>query len=959
MTDPKHLQIRELFERALELPAERRDAFLETRCAGQPQLKVRVEALLAAVEDERFLAAPAGPSLVAQPGALVDGARAGRAAEDVTPLREAPGTRIGPYKLLQQIGEGGFGVVFLAEQEHPVRRKVALKIIKLGMDTRQVVARFEQERQALALMDHPHIARVIDAGATETGRPYFVMELVQGDPIVQYCDAKNLTIEARLDLMAQVCAAVQHAHQKGIIHRDLKPSNILVGTQDGRPNAKVIDFGIAKATSHKLTDKTLFTEHKQVIGTLQYMSPEQAEGSLDIDTRTDVYSLGVLLYELLTGSTPFDNKTMQDALYSEMQRIIREVDPPRPSTRLSESHGRIASIAAQRGIEPRRLGLLVRGDLDWIVMKALEKDRSRRYESAVDLATDLRRHLAGEAVLAAPPSASYRFVKFVRRHRGRVVAAGLVLTALVLAVVGTTTGMLRALEQKERADLASTQARLAAESEAAARIEAQHSAEKAVAAAVRADAAKTEEAQARARAETAQAEESKARARAEAVRDFVVAALGASDVRTPGGGKDATIFAAMQDAIADLDSNRFEDDPETEATLRQTIAVIMLGNGRSQAALDSAEKALKLRRRLHSGDHRDVATSLNQVALGLQALDREAEAEPLMRQSLDMHRRLASGDDKFVATLSANLANVVKSLGRPAEAEPLMEDALAMFRRLAPGDDEMVAQCLTNLGNVRSALGKNAEAEALFEEALEMSRKVYAHDHPSLATCLGNLANHRARMGRIADAEPLLSEALAIRRRLYQGDHPELAKCITNLAFVLAQLDRDDEAEALIAEGLAMDERLHAGDSPTTAHALFTLSSLRLSRPAEAEPVCEQAVAMHRRLFGSEHLGLAISLLNLARAKHALHKDQQARASFDEAVAILRRLPGGNVPLCDALWRSGRARLEREDAARALPELEEAVSLAEKELRSGSPRIEQYRATLTQCKAALGSKSTK
>ena len=371
------------------------------------------------------------------------------AATVAAPLREGPGVKIGPYKLQQLIGEGGFGSVFMAEQEKPVQRKVALKIIKLGMDTRQVVARFEQERQALAMMDHPNIARVLDAGATETGRPYFVMELVKGDPIVEYCDKHNLSIHDRLELFAQVCSAVQHAHTKGIIHRDIKPSNILVSAQDGRPNTKVIDFGVAKATSARLTDLTLFTEQRQLIGTPEYMSPEQAEGSLDIDTRTDVYSLGVLLYELLTGTTPFSTKELRSAGYNEIQRIIREVEPPKPSARLTRSPTTIAGVAARRSTEPRKLGTIIRGELDWIVMKALEKDRMRRYETANGLAMDIRRHLAGEAVVAAPPGAAYRLKKFVRRNRAIVAASAAVAAALLIGIVGFAWQAQVAREQRD------------------------------------------------------------------------------------------------------------------------------------------------------------------------------------------------------------------------------------------------------------------------------------------------------------------------------------------------------------------------------------------------------------------------------------------------------------------------------------------------------------------------------
>ncbi len=436
---PSDIQrVKQIFNDAAGLKGSERAAFLERVCAGDTELQAEVEAFLHAAEQTKtFLGSDEARSEVRR---------------RFVPLAEQPGTKIDRYKLLQQIGEGGFGVVFMAEQEVPVRRTVALKIIKLGMDTKQVVARFEAERQALAMMDHPNIAKVLDAGSTDTGRPYFVMELVKGVPITDYCDSANLATEARLGLFMPVCHAVQHAHQKGIIHRDIKPSNVLITLHDGTPVPKVIDFGIAKATHGRLTDRTLFTEYRTMVGTPEYMSPEQAEMSgLDIDTRADIYSLGVLLYELLTGVTPFDGKQLREAAFAEIQRIIREVDPPKPSTRISTLGKTLTTVAARRQSDPAKLSVLVRGDLDWIVMKALEKDRTRRYDSATALAQDVQRHLTGEPVNAAPPSTRYRVSKFVRRNRGPVLAATIVAGVLVLGLIGTGLGLAWAIRAERDA----------------------------------------------------------------------------------------------------------------------------------------------------------------------------------------------------------------------------------------------------------------------------------------------------------------------------------------------------------------------------------------------------------------------------------------------------------------------------------------------------------------------------
>ena len=437
----------DIFDRSRHLGPSERMLFLDGACGRNAALRAEVEAM--------FKMAAATETHVGPGAATV-----------VSGVTDMSGQTIGPYKILQLIGEGGFGSVYMAQQTAPIKRKVALKVVKAGMDTKQVIGRFESERQALAMMDHPNIARVLDAGATDTGRPYFVMELVRGVPITDYCDTANLSTRERLELYQSVCHAVLHAHQKGIIHRDLKPSNVMVTLHDGSPVVKVIDFGIAKATNQELTEKTFFTEFRQFVGTPEYMSPEQAAMSgLDVDTRTDIYSMGVLLYELLSGTTPFDPTRLRSAGYEEIQRIIREDEPPRPSTRVTKGSGPSTSgvkpetgvkagtqtaeqIAKHRRTDPQSLRRQLAGDLDWIVMKAMEKDRSRRYQTAGALSEDLRRFLCNEPIMARPPSASYRLRKFARRNRGALAGITMAVAATLLAVAALSYGLLQARQER-------------------------------------------------------------------------------------------------------------------------------------------------------------------------------------------------------------------------------------------------------------------------------------------------------------------------------------------------------------------------------------------------------------------------------------------------------------------------------------------------------------------------------
>ncbi len=544
--------VRSIFDSAAELPTgSERTAYLDAACAGAPEIRQRVEALLNAYENVgSFLESPADDA--AQTVAIPSRA-------------EAIGTRIGPYKLLQQIGEGGMGTVYMAEQMEPVVRRVALKIIKPGMDSRQVIARFEAERQALALMDHPNIAKMLDAGTTDTGRPYFVMELVKGVSVIQYCDENRLDIAERLNLFVSICQAVQHAHQKGIIHRDLKPTNVLVADYDNRPVVKIIDFGVAKAVGQHLIDRTMFTEFGQIVGTIEYMSPEQAKlNQLDIDTRTDVYSLGVLLYELLTGETPLDRQRLRSAAFDEMLRIIREEEPPKPSMRLTSSQA-LASIAANRHVDPKKLTTLVAGDLDWIVMRALDKERMRRYDTATGLAEDIQRYLADEPVLAHRPTRAYRLRKFIRRNKLGVLAGAAVVAALAIGLVASTFFATAASREAKRATAALAQAEINGR-------------------------------------------------KAEGVNNFFIEEVFALADPNRNQRTGIALVEALDIAAGKID-DKFPNDPTLHAEIRHRFGEIYNAIDQSSKAVEQLRKAVDLRESI--GGHLDPATMRCRTALGL------------------------------------------------------------------------------------------------------------------------------------------------------------------------------------------------------------------------------------------------------------------------------------------------------------------------------------------------------
>jgi eukaryotic-like serine/threonine-protein kinase len=921
--DPK--RVRDLFLAAAELPAADRAAYLSANDGGDAELRAAVERLLAAHEQ------PAPVLLRPAPGVPT---------ADYAPITETVGTKIGPYKLMEQIGEGGFGLVFVAEQTEPVRRKVALKVIKPGMDSRQVIARFQAERQALAMMDHPNIARVLDAGATESGRPYFVMELVRGIPITAYCDQNRLPPRERLELFVSVCHAIQHAHQKGVIHRDIKPSNVLVTSHDGKPVAKVIDFGVAKAIHQPLTERTIYTNFAQMIGTPQYMSPEQAEmSSLDIDTRSDIYSLGVLLYEMLTGSTPLAKKRVAAAAYDEIRRLIREEEPPKPSTRLSTSDS-LASIAAQRHTEPAKLSKLVRGDLDWITMKALEKDRTRRYETANGLARDIQRYLADELVEARPPSTAYRLRKFARKNRAALTTAVALVLLLVAGITASTWLAVRATR-----------------AEAAVRDAQQAEAE-------RAEGERRANAELAAKNTALAIEQAKVQARFDlATRAIALFHTGISEdmllknpkfkeLRTKLLKEAAGFYTDLEKLLAG------QTDAKSRKTLAEgyfQLAELTDKIGDKKQALAVHRKALELRRELAEAEEVDVETRLD-VARSLMRVG------DLLRRTGDTAGALAAFEEQREIAMAAEtkastdasrtvlalshhaIGTVLAANGKSEEAIESYRKALAIRQELADTKAAVIQLQLdlslthTNIGILLAQVGRLEEARVSYRKAWAITQKLFAanpgHAGPVhlLALQIGYMSDLEMKAGKPKEAMTMLRPLLTAEQALADANPAviEFQVLLGNTQNGLGVMLRD------------------------------------MGKPTEALQMHQKALAIRRKLADANpavtgfQSDLALSHVNVANMLERIGKPEEALAEFGKALAIQQKLADTNPTVTafqDRLAEGhnyvGRLFVRQERFPEAFTALAVGLSIRQK-LVQADPKRSEYAIHLGDSHASRG-----
>ena len=893
----------ELFNAAVNLSAADCEKFLGLACKGNPELRDQVEALLKAHFDSATFLRESD-----------DKPRDRRMMELVAEIArssEHPGTVIaGRYKLIESIGEGGMGAVWLAEQKEPVRRKVAVKLIRAGMDSKSVLARFEAERQALALMEHPNIAKVFDGGMTDQGRPYFVMEYVKGMPLTEYCDQARLSLKERLKLFTPVCQAVQHAHQKGIIHRDLKPSNILICLYDGQPVPKVIDFGLAKAMHHSLTEQSLHTAHGMMVGTPLYMSPEQAEhNNLDVDTRTDIYSLGVILYELLTGSTPLEKLQLKEAALNEVLRLIKEVEPPKPSTRLSSSLS-LPSIAAQRSIEPNQLKKSLIGDLDWIVMKALDKERSRRYETANGLAQDVERFLNDEAVEACPPSVAYRLKKMLRRNKGTVLAASLVLLALLVGMAGTTFGLFRA--------------NLFAEQQRLAKIDAETQTELAKKAAT-AEKSANEQSQAR----LAQIENGNA------VLTSIFDDLNIREVREGTEPLEAVLANRLVVAAEQLEGDSV-GDPLVVAGLQNKLGGALVNLGYPDKAIPLFRKAKATRAGKLGASHSDTLSSMNDLARGYLEAGNVDLALPLFEETLTLCKAKPGGADHFETFRTMNnLACAYRSAGRMDLALPMFEETQKFATSTWGPNHHHTLNTMNNVAMSYEAAGNRDFAMQLLEKTLGIEKAALGNDHPDTLLCMRNLAEVYERVGKLDLSLPLWVDALRLTKVKLGAEHPDTLRCMRGLGSCYESVGKLDLALPLLQETLKLQQSRLATDHPDTLETKNNLALVYLNAKKFdlALPLLEETLSLTKAKLGAEHPSTLISMNNLAFGLNAVGKPDVAQPLYKETLRLQKVVEGIDHPdtircmisLASSYQTAGKPDL-------ALPLLEEILALRKAKL---------------------------
>jgi eukaryotic-like serine/threonine-protein kinase len=831
-------EVERVYHAALERDESERAVFLRAICGADEALHDEVASLLAGgLQAEEFMESPAleleARALGRDEAWSHTSASANRADDS--------GVVIGRYQLREKIGQGGFGTVYVADQKEPVRRRVALKVINLGMDTRAVIARFEAERQALAMMDHPNIAKVLDAGATENGRPFFVMELVRGISITDYCDLNRLSTEARLKLFVQVCNAIQHAHQKGIIHRDIKPANILVTLHDGAPVPKVIDFGISKATQGNLVDKTVYTQFRQFMGTPAYMSPEQAEMSgLDIDTRSDIYSLGVLLYELLTGKTPFDAKALLAQGLDEMRRSIREEEPARPSTRLKKmADAESTTVANQRNSNALTLVHTVRGDLDCIVMKSLEKDRARRYETANGLATDIHRHLSHEPVTARPPSAAYRVERMIRRNRLAFAAGSAIVVAVMAGIVVSSWQAVRAT--KARAET------------------------------VRALAASEE-----------------ARLEAQAVSKYLVLAFRSFDPSQDG--RDIKVADVLDRAVADFDTN-FAGAPKIKGDLLAALGQTYTGLGLTAKALDLLERARVAHQAVLGPDHPDTLGINIDIVQAYRIGRRLADAVPLLEDTLKQSRAKLGPDHPLTLTTMKDLGDAYQAAGRASDAVPMLEDALKRSKATLGADHPTTLFTMNNLAGAYRSAGRTADAVPLLEETLKRMKLTLGRDHRDTLNTTDNLANAYRAIGRSADAVRMLEETLSVCQAKFGPDHPDTLNTMNYLGDAYRQAGRPADAVPMLERTLTLMKAKLGPDNVMTLEAInnLALAYRAAGRPVVAVSMLEETLKRLKDTLGPGHSNTLNTANNLAGILRVQGKLREAQSVYREVLDARRK----------------------------------------------------------------------